>query len=86
MMFLQDSCTPIRFHVCTVILLTVGLVSRITRSHISKTCGVLVHCDQKMEETYYSTRGKQAEVNPHDYIYKYVERERGELNRELRCK
>jgi hypothetical protein len=29
-----------------------------------------------MKETYYSTRGKKAEVNPHDYIYRYIEKER----------
>ena len=86
MIFLQDSCTQIRFHVCTVILLTVRLVSRITRSHISGTCCVHVHCDQKTKLTYYSIRGKKAEAYPHAYIYRYIyiyrERERAVSNRE----
>lgn len=88
MIFLQDSCTQIRFHVCTVILLTVGLVSRITRSHISGTCCVHVHCDQKTKLTYYSTRGKKSEVYPQAYIHRYIEREResADSNREFRCK
>jgi hypothetical protein len=81
MIFLQDSCTQIRFHVCTVILLTVRLVSRITRSHISGTCCVHVHCDQKTKLTYYSIRGKKAEAYPHAYIYRYIyiERERFQI-------
>jgi hypothetical protein len=38
MIFLQDSCSQIRFHVFNVIFLTAGLVRRIRLSHISEAC------------------------------------------------